>query len=206
LQFVTATAADLVALGHAVQPVYAMLDRDPETRREIVQIQAMRQHTPPEPPASCARTEQTIAEAGPLDGVYQYTVSLGSLRAAGAEPSELNPGNVGATTFVFDRGHFAQTTESPQSCTWEYGKINVTGRRISLLYSAGGGTAGEANSPGELFTLDWSLYRDELTMRRVPGATSPTPFVAEPWRRVSTAPSRSFLSRRCPPPASALPG
>jgi hypothetical protein len=28
--------------------------------------------------------------------------------------------------------------------------------------------------------------------------------MAKPWRRISSAPSRRFFSKRCPPPAKAL--
>ena len=131
-------------------------------------------------------------------------MSYAELEAVHPDPGELNSGNVGTYTFVFDRGHFAETAENPQSCAWDYGSVSVTGSKLSLLYREGGGT--EPNSPGEQFTLAWSLYRDSLTMRRVPGAVSPTPFVATPWLRVSTTPSAAYLSKRCPPPANALPG
>ena len=71
----------------------------------------------------------------------------------------------------------------------------------------GGGIApdGGTNAPGEYFTYRWSLYRDQLTLRRY-GATSPTPLLATAWRRVSTTPSMGFFTKRCPPPANALGG
>ena len=114
---------------------------------------------------------------------------------------------MGTFTFVFDRGRFAETTENPEICDWAYGTVKVAGSELTLLYRNGGGTPpGEANSPGEQFTLKWSLYRDSVKMSRVPGAVSPTPFVAAPWLRVSTTPSASYLSKRCPPLPNALPG
>ena len=206
IRFASANRADVVALQRAVQPVYAALDRDPQTRRQIAQIETMRVGFLPQPTLSCGTPQAVRTAAGLLDGAYQFTLSYADLRAAGADPSE-SSGNVGTFTFVFDRGHFAETAENPQSCAWDYGSVSVTGSKLSLLYRAGGGIPpGAANSPGEQFTLGWSLYRGSLTMRRVPGAVSPTPFVAEPWLRVSTTPARSFLSARCPPPANALPG
>jgi hypothetical protein len=145
--------------------------------------------------------------AGPLDSVYQYKLDDTELEAAHAPAGDINPSNVGTFTFVFDRGHFAETVENPQSCAWDYGTVSVTGSKLSLLYSGGGGIpASVASQPGEQFALGWSLYHDSLTMRPVPGAVSPMPFLAVPWLRVSTTPSRSYLSRRCPPPANALPG
>ncbi len=207
VRFVEATPADLAALRRAVRPVYAQLDADSETQQQIAQIQALRAHTSPEPPLRCPTTPSPHVAAGPLDGAYKFTITYGELQAAGADPGELSADNVGTFTFVFDRGRFAETAENPQTCAWDYGSVNVTGSKLSLLYRAGGGISpGAANSPGEQFTLGWSLYRGSLTMRRVPGAVSPTPFVAVPWLRISTTPARSFLSARCPPPANALPG
>jgi TRAP-type C4-dicarboxylate transport system substrate-binding protein len=49
LRLVVASSADLVPLRQAVQPVYAQLERDPGTRRQIAQIQAMRAGIAPEP-------------------------------------------------------------------------------------------------------------------------------------------------------------
>jgi TRAP-type transport system periplasmic protein len=207
VRFVDATPVELAGLHRAVAPVYAELDADRENRLQIAQIEAIRITTPPQPALRCTVTPALHRAAGPLDGVFQYRVDYTELKAAHADAGEINPSNVGTFTFVFDRGHFAETVENPQSCAWNYGALSVTGSKLSLLYSNGGVTpARAANQPGERFTLGWSLYRDSLTMRRVPGAVSPTPFVAEPWLRVSTTPSRSYLSKRCPPPANALPG
>jgi hypothetical protein len=44
-----------------------------------------------------------------------------------------------------------------------------------------------------------------LTLYPVKGAVSPNPSVGKPWPRISTKPSARFLSKRCPPPAGALP-
>ncbi|HLY49265.1 MAG TPA: hypothetical protein VKR21_08715 [Solirubrobacteraceae bacterium] len=205
VRFVQATPVELVALRHAVEPVYAELEAIPQTRQQIAQIEAMRSALAPQPPLTCGQGAELSARAGPLDGAYRFTVTYGMLQAAGADAGELTNGNVGTYTFVFDRGHFAETAENPQSCAWDYGSVSVKGSELSLLYRAGGGT-GAANSPGEQFTLGWSLYRDSVTMRRVPAAISPTPFVAVPWLRVSITPSRRFLSAQCPPPTNALPG
>jgi hypothetical protein len=207
VHFVQATPAEVDALRRAVAPVYAKLDADPENRQQITQIEQMRTNTPPEAPLRCPTTPTPHPAAEPIDGVYQYTLNYAELEAAHPDPGEINPGNVGTFTFVFDGGHFAETVENPQVCNWDYGTVSVTGSKLSLLYSGGGGIpATSANQAGDQFTVGWSLYRNSLTMRRVPGAVSPTPFVAEPWLRVSTTPSRSYLSARCPPPADALAG
>ena len=208
LRLVVAGSADVVALRQAVQPVYAQLERDPGTRRQIAAIQAMRAGIAPEPAPGCSPAVRPAAKAGILDGVYQFTSTPADLRAAGAQPSEVIPENYGAYTIVVDRGRFALAQQNTQACTWEYGTITVKGGTLQLLIINGGGLAptGALAKPGELWTYRWSLYRDVLTLRRVTGAVSPTPTMARAWRRVSATPSTRFFSHRCPPPVNALGG
>jgi len=207
LRFLTASPADVAALGRAVQPVYHQLEHDAQTRRYIRQIEAMRQGISPEPAPGCAQVPRLAGKAGPLDGVWQFTTTAADLRAAGASQGDIVPENYGTYTFVIDRGRFAFTQESRQACTWAYGTFTVKGDRFGLLVTDGGGIApdGATNKPGELFTFRWSLYRGMLTLYPVKGAVSPNPSVGKPWPRISTKPSARFLSRRCPPPAAALP-
>ena len=207
VRFVDATPADLVALRRAVEPVYARLDADPENQQQLAQIEAMRSRTSPEPQPMCPTAVPLRVAADRLDGAYRYNLDYAELQAAHADAGEVNSSNVGTFTFVFDGSRFAETVQNPQTCIWGYGTVRLTGAKVSLLFSSGGGTPpGAANSPGESFTLEWSLYRDSLSMRRVPGAISPTPFIVKPWLQISTTPSRNYLSKRCPPPANALPG
>jgi hypothetical protein len=76
-----------------------------------------------------------------------------------------------------------------------------------VLFTDGGGIAphANANKPGEFFTFRWSLYRGVMTLYPVKDAVSPQSFLAKPWNRIGATPSRRFLSRRCPPPAGAVP-
>jgi TRAP-type C4-dicarboxylate transport system substrate-binding protein len=207
LRFLTASPADLAALRRAVQPVYHQLERDPQTQRYIRQIEAMRKGVAAEPAPGCGHTARPAGKAGPLDGVWQFTTTPADLRAAGAPQGDIVPENYGTYTFVIDRGRFAFTQENRQACTWAYGSFTVKGDRFEQLFTDGGGIAPDdaANKPGELFTFRWSLYRGMLTLYPVNGAVSPNPSVGKPWPRISTTPSPRFLSKRCPPPAGALP-
>jgi len=77
---------------------------------------------------------------------------------------------------------------------------------MTLLASGGGIAPNNAfNKPGELLTFRWSLYRGMLMLYPVTGAVSPNPSLGKPWPRISATPSARFLSKRCPPPAGALP-
>jgi hypothetical protein len=77
---------------------------------------------------------------------------------------------------------------------------------MSWTFQDGGGIAPNdaMNRPGEYFVFDFSAYRDTLTVTPVEGETSPLPFRAEPWRRLSNTAARGYFSKRCPPPAAAL--
>jgi TRAP-type C4-dicarboxylate transport system substrate-binding protein len=208
LQFLDASSADLAALRRAVQPVYDQLERDPQTRRYIREIEPMREGIRSEPVPGCTRSPQLAVKAGSLDGVYQFTATLSDLRAAGADPSELLPENYGAWIIVVDQGRFALAQENTpaHACSWAYGKLALKGNRIEFWVSDGGGITptGATDKPGELYTYTWSLYRDTVTLGRVPGAVSPTPTMAKPWRRITRTPSPRFFDKRCPPPGKAL--
>jgi hypothetical protein len=208
LRFLTASPADLAALRRAVQPVYHQLQRDPQTGRYIRQIEAMGKGVAAEPAPGCGHAARPAGRAGPLDGVWQFTTTAADLRALpGVSQGDIVPENYGTYTFVIDRGRFAFTQENRQACTWAYGNLTVTGDRFEWLFTDGGGIApnNAVNKPGEFFTFRWSLYRGMLTLYPVKGAVSPNPSLGKPWPRISATPSARFLSKRCPPPAGALP-
>lgn len=205
--FATASAADLASLRRAVQPVYAMLDQDPQNRRQIAQIRGLAVGVPSEPPFICRRSKSTTTTAhGALDGVWQFSTTIAQLKTVSTDPTEWIPENVGKTTVVVDRGRFVITQVDPEACTWEYGTIAVDGSVLTMTFINGGGIApdGAYNRPGEYFKYRWSLYNGKLTVGNYHNM-SPSPLRVVPWNRVSTVPTRSYFPTRCPPPAAALP-
>jgi TRAP-type C4-dicarboxylate transport system substrate-binding protein len=197
-----ASRGDLAGLHRRVRPVYRQLERDPQTRRFIQTITAMKRGERPEPPPRCPGSKQsTAARAGgaQIDGVYQMTTSASADGAAE---------NWGKWIFVFDRGRLAFTQENGEACTWAYGKVTVSGNSMTWTIVDGGYTKAPNrayNKPGEFFKFGWSLYRDTLTLAPVEGASSPDNFRAKPWHRISTTSSRRYFSKHCPPPVAALP-
>jgi TRAP-type transport system periplasmic protein len=210
LEFQTASPHDLAALRTAVQPVYDALAGDPQTKRFLAAIAATGKSVPAESAPHCRATGQTDGQAAAgssqLDGVYHVTTTAKDLRATGVPAGDVIPENYGTWTYVFDRGRFAFTQEDEQACTWGYGTFVVKGKQVEWKFTDGGGTGpnNAFNRPGEFFVFGWSLYRETLTLTPVPGA-SPQNFWAKPWQRISTTPSARYLSKRCPPPANALP-
>jgi TRAP-type C4-dicarboxylate transport system substrate-binding protein len=205
VRFVVASDRDLAALRKAVEPVYEQLRREPRTARYLARIAALRREGDAAYvlPACSAPTPGRAVGATPIDGVWHMVTKVGD------EPSDPRPvaENYGDWVFVFDRGRFAITQEYEDACTWGYGRYTVHGHRMAWSFTDGGGIAPNdaMNKPGEFFRFGWSRYRDSLEVTPVAGAISPVNFRGKPWRRLSTKPSPRYLSKRCPPPAAALP-
>ena len=203
LTFGRATPGDLAALRTAVQPVYDLLKRDPQTGKAITAITAMVQGVTPEAPPACEQlASPPAAGKALLDGVYTMNTSYADVPV----DNDRVPENYGHWIFVFRGRHFAITQEYLNACTWGYGKLNVRGTQMEWTFTDGGGIAPDnaANRPGDFFVFGWSLYRGALTLTPVAGAISPLNFRGKPWHRISTTPSAKYFSKRCPPPADAL--
>jgi TRAP-type C4-dicarboxylate transport system substrate-binding protein len=92
-RFATASPADLAALRGAFAPVYASLERDPQTKAFIERIQALKRSTSAEAPlaipAGCTgkAPEQPAASTGTapadLNGTYRYLLTKEDARKAG---------------------------------------------------------------------------------------------------------------------------
>jgi hypothetical protein len=143
----------------------------------------------------------------PIDGTYRAHTTAAMILAVGGQPDEANsPGNLGNYQYVFDRGRFAFTQEYKNACTWQYGHFTVHGGTLTMSFVNGGGIGTDAyNRPGELFKFGWKLYRGALSLTVIKGAVSPAPTRSAPLQLVSKTPMRSYLNKRCQPPASALP-
>lgn len=194
--------SELRALHQAVEPVYRELESDPATDDTIRQIESLKAELG-EPPAMLPKCSATAsaptAARTALDGVWQMDT---------ASSPDVEDENWGHWIFVFDHGRFADTQENKAACTWGYGTFSVRGDRTSWKFTDGGGIApnNAMNKPGEFFVFGLSSYRDMLRLSQVQGEISPLNFRAKPWRRLSSTPTRRYLSKRCPPPAEALPG
>jgi TRAP-type C4-dicarboxylate transport system substrate-binding protein len=192
-----ASPADLAALRRAVAPVYTWLDKDPQTRSLVAQIESLKRRlaVPPDAGPPCTLQVAAVSKPTPLDGVYVNDVTRQQeATREGVAPSQVLTANFGHSVTVLDRGHYAGTQENGRVCTWNYGTYKVVGDKYEVLVSDGGGVGTQSfNVPGEYFVYRWSLYRDTLTVNGVPFG-----------RRVSTTPSTSLLSKRCPPPRPGL--
>jgi TRAP-type C4-dicarboxylate transport system substrate-binding protein len=207
-RLVNATPADLALLRAAVAPVYADLARDPQTRAFVAAIRHMRaslrEGTAPLLRCRASAPTAPVARSRQLDGVYRAIVTREQqAKHDGVPPAKAIAENYGKFTLVIDGDHFAFTQENAEACTWQYGAARLTGDKLRWSFTDGGGLApnNAQNKPGEVFVWRWSLYRNVLTLR----AVEPRELATAVWHRFASTPSSRYLSRRCPPPKSALP-
>ena len=86
MSFATASASDLAELRAALEPVYAQLTSDPETRSYVDAIESIKQEiaAPAEAPG-CASVQGAPASAGIPEGIYEMTVTRADYARWGVE-------------------------------------------------------------------------------------------------------------------------
>ena len=131
-----ASNADLAALIRASRPIYAALNRDPETRARIAEIRKLKATLPPAPrivvPASCLAGRGTTLERGKLrspsivNGTYRWLLTAAGARAFG--PPADDPGNVYpiVNTIVLRDGTWTTPRDHPPNG----GTYRIVGDRI----------------------------------------------------------------------------
>jgi TRAP-type transport system periplasmic protein len=120
-RFANASQADLAALRGAFAPVYASLERDPQTKAFIDRIQALKRATSAEAPlaipAGCTgkAPEQSAASTGTapadLNGTYRWTITREEARKGG-EP-DWQEGYPMVATAILKDGHMDQGPGGP---------------------------------------------------------------------------------------------
>jgi TRAP-type transport system periplasmic protein len=184
LRFVRASGRDLAGLRRAVQPVYAQLERNPETRSFLRRIQAMKRAiaAPPDDPAcapSASATSAADQQATALDGVYRTSFTRKELANSSLlmDPAEINDQNWGEITLTLDRGRVTIELRNELASAKSSGTFTVHGDAVVFTYTSG-------VEAGGTFAMRWSLYRDVLTFKRDASlGGAPTPYLVKPWRR-----------------------
>ena len=168
----TASATELAAMRTALRPVYAELERDPQTKQLIAAIRKLRgSGAAGEPEPHCPGTTDTAA----LEGRWQSTVSREEMRARGATAEEAATYSgsgeleLNAGRWVF-RGEHATVT----------GTYRVDGDHVVMMM---GTCTANPCSPGRKTAYRWSVYRDTLSFVRASVVTWPR-FLAKPATRV----------------------
>jgi TRAP-type C4-dicarboxylate transport system substrate-binding protein len=171
---VRASPADVAALHQAVRPVYAELERDPETRDLIAEIRKLDSGAEAEPlrcPAASARV------APELEGRWQTRASGEDLLAAGASLKEVRGGR-NSLTLEFDGGRWAaRSLETRRVWTGAYA---VRGDLIGFTLET---CSHNPCTPGAAADHAWSVYRDTLLLTRLPGRRFWWQLTAKPFKR-----------------------
>lgn len=171
---VTATPKDLTALRAAVQPVYRRLERDLDARRLIHWIET--QHLA-SPALRCRWASSGAGGSAGIEGRWETTWTRAALVAAGLRPSDASA-IAGHHTVDFGHGRF-RFEGDPGSGRSAEGSYDVDGDVLRLTFRTG-----IALQLGRVYELRWSVYRDRLTFRAVPGSEALQAFLTAPYRRV----------------------
>lgn len=180
-RFVFANPSDLRAMVRAVQPVYAALERDPQTRSYIERIQGVKRSMPPSPrtrvASNCLKAVASAAASGkPLpaslvNGTYRWVLTAEDARAFGGPAT--GPGNAYPVvqTTVLQDGKWRFVTSH------DHGTYVLRGNRIRFFWGNQG------------YYLVFELTRDSqgtLHLKPVPPMDSGDQFVwaTKPWRRI----------------------
>jgi TRAP-type C4-dicarboxylate transport system substrate-binding protein len=178
---VNASRAELAALRVAVQPIYDELERDTRTRELIAEIRKMREGVMSGPLECSARRSQIGTGASVLEGVWQRTLSAQDLLDVGASRA-VAEADKGSYQLEFRHGRWTERRlDTGGTCSGTY----VLDGDI-LRYSVDTARPAASNSCGPGFTgaVNWSLYRDTLTITAIPGRPAPLHAIAKPSTRI----------------------
>jgi len=177
MEVVEATAAQLADLGTAMEPLYAELEADPETKTFLDEIRTLKEETAAAPESiECTDAESETSAVSPIDGSYETSFTKDELADSPLlyDVGEVNDENWGDFTLIFDEGQLTLTQENSVDSYSNDGTFTVAGDVVVMDMTN-----------GEQFTMRWSLYRDTLTFERDESlGIAPTPFLVKPWQRV----------------------
>jgi TRAP-type C4-dicarboxylate transport system substrate-binding protein len=187
ITFTQATPEQIAGLRERLQPVYAWLEDDAQTRDLLGRIRALAERTAAVQPALACPTSTEEPHGptttSPIDGVWESRFTREEFAAAGADSGELeHPENWGGFRIEFRDGRVWITgsgagtqcaSSTPSACSPAAGSFTLDGDGLTIDFDN-----------GEEFTVTWSLYRDQLTFARDGVGWEWTGLVAKPWTRV----------------------
>lgn len=161
---VSASAADVAALMDAARPVHAKLERDPQTKGMIAAIRTLRATAGRGEALRCP--EARPASASELEGRWQATATREELLAAGASTREVVKGD-NSFSLEFENGEWVVRGIDGRR-VWT-GTYTVSGDVMRLTLET---CSHNPCTPGAAAEHGWSVYRDTLSLSRLPGRSS----------------------------------
>jgi TRAP-type C4-dicarboxylate transport system substrate-binding protein len=184
LALITATRADLAALQIAVRPVYRELERDPLTRALVAEIRRLRgEHRGRTTPLRCPGADHGVSVSpSALDGVWTRTLTGEDLRRVGASLGTAGDLS-GSWRVVLRQGRWTQRNLTKRTmCSGTY-ELDGKVMRFRVEISRPAPVSSHC-MPGAIGALKWSVYRDKLSFRPLPGRSAPLEAIAKPATRV----------------------
>ncbi len=186
---VMASAADVAALEQATAPVTAELEHDPETKRIIDRIRALKASaTAPAAPAPCGEPDtgdrapgETVGadEATAIDGAYRAELTEDELLARGLS-AETAYNNAGLLRLTLRRGALVISEENQG---WEcHGVYSVSGSQLTIRITGPGCEKAEPTTFN--FTLDDGALRLVATGQLAKDRFTRVWWGSEPWMRL----------------------
>jgi TRAP-type C4-dicarboxylate transport system substrate-binding protein len=186
LEITTAPDGAISDLRTAVQSVYDEIEMDASTRATINAIEALRASADaPLDAVECDVAAATPSAAStildsPIVGTFTTSYTKDDLAASPYlyDAGEVNDENWGELTITLEpNGRVGYTQTNAIESSSASGRYSVEGDHIVMAFDAG-------DSRGDTFSGRWSLFRDTLVFKRVPGELLPTWFLLRAWTRV----------------------
>ena len=190
-----AAEPDVAAMVAAVQPVYADLEHDAQTKALIVRIRAFkRQVAPPTSVAACAPSTAGGARSGAtdthvLDGIWRINVTYDEGVHAGL-PQDVAAHEMGLQTIRMDGGRYDwrwRARDGAQRCPGTY---QLTGNRVVLTDRGECQGTWEATFELSGRTIRWSSVRSRAQGDRWDQIVRDL-LHGKPWRRIQELRSRA---------------
>jgi TRAP-type C4-dicarboxylate transport system substrate-binding protein len=154
MTFAVASESELAELRSALEPVYAELTADPETKSNIEAITDLKTETAQAEAPACTSTEP-LTKASPIpDGTYETTLTEADWRKGGISEGSPACCLIGTIRMIFDAGEW--TALEPTGEVGEQGSYTVYRDRIKIDIST-----------DYKITARWSLKGDTLTFTDV---------------------------------------
>jgi TRAP-type C4-dicarboxylate transport system substrate-binding protein len=186
-RFSNASSADLASFRRTLEPVYAALEQDPQTKAFIGRIEELKRATRPGRavviPPRCAgpafnpsRAAGERTDPSVLNGVYRVSWTQKELRAAGPIAAYART-SYGVITLTLRDGRYRFRAQTAPECG---GRYTVSGTRVRFRVEPA------ATYCQGVVAARWSLRNGDLRLRVV-GATDPGDRLiwgGKPWKKI----------------------
>jgi len=179
LPLVLAAPADRAALRRAVQPVYDELERDSLTEELVGEIEDLRRNEGAAGESLRCPSARPQSTASAFEGVWRVDVTREDLRAAGAQLEQFERAEGSWRVELGDVRWVARNLDSGTVYRGTYAVDDKVLRKTVLSCAPT-----TLCTPGAVEEYAWSVYRDRLELRPIPGRPFNMAAIAKPLTRI----------------------